>query len=144
MSRRGFHYTSLLEDSSKLDSNFLVNNLLKCLLPKHIVFLVRKIKKKKEEHISTDNKSYERMMHHIDGFSYIKVLKLLREIIQRIIWRYVVRTVVIAMVFNDGTKSLIIPINSELFDFKMSYTCVFSIYFRLPSAHFYACLRKWT
>lgn len=83
-SKKGFHYTSLLEDSSKFDSNFVVNNLLKCLLPKHIVFLVRKIKKK-EEHISTDNKSYERMMHHIDGFSYIKVLKLLREIIQRII-----------------------------------------------------------
>lgn len=78
---KGFYYIFLFEDLLKFDSNFVVNNLLKCLLLKYIVFLVCKIKKKKEEYIFMDNKFYECMMYYIDGFSYIKVLKLLREII---------------------------------------------------------------
>lgn len=45
--RRGFYYIFLFEDLLKFDSNFVVNNLLKCLLLKYIVFLVCKIKKKK-------------------------------------------------------------------------------------------------
>lgn len=77
---KGFYYIFLFEDLLKFDSNFVVNNLLKCLLLKYIVFLVCKIKKK-EEYIFLDNKFYECMMYYIDGFSYIKVLKLIREII---------------------------------------------------------------
>lgn len=46
--RRGFYYIFLFEDLLKFDSNFVVNNLLKCLLLKYIVFLVCKIKKKRK------------------------------------------------------------------------------------------------